>query len=206
METVTRSSAAQWLDLFERTPGGLPMQIQERGVRPITVPRASAKKVLKGLAADLNEIDFSVDDPNYPGAVRLSSISNSEDEFDFSFKTFLGECTDPNCPHPRGVISQREWDQCHYSRGCKSLKTHYRSTRARILLTRDSASLIDRVSGTCKTCGPYLYAVADSCFRPIADEMGELRDPIKLSEALLQSYAGIFRELLAERGTGKEND
>ncbi len=206
METVTRSSAAHWLDLFERTPGGLPMRIQERGVRPITVQRASAKKILKGLAANLSEVDFSVEDPNYPGAVRLSIISDSEEEFDFSFKTFLGECMDPNCPHPRGVISQREWDQRHYSRGCKSLKTHYRSTRARILVAHDFASLIDRVSGTGNMCGPYLYAVADSCFRPLAGETRELCDPIKLSEALLQSYAGMRREFLIECGTGKEND
>ncbi len=59
METLTRSSAAKWLDLFECTPGGLSMRIQTSGVRPIAVPRISAKRILKGLSANLSEIEFS---------------------------------------------------------------------------------------------------------------------------------------------------
>ena len=204
MDTVTRSSAAQWLDLFERTPGGLQMQIGGKGVHPITVPYASAKKILKGLAANLNEVNFSVDDPDYPGSVKLI-IGDDEEKFEFVFEIKLAECMDPNCPHPPGAISTPKWYRCH-DKQCKFLEIYGESIKARILIACDSAGVVGRVSGTGSMCGPYLHAVADSCFRPLAGEMGELRDPIKLSEALLKSYAGIGRKRLVECGTGKEND
>jgi len=205
METLTRSSAAKWLDLFECTPGGLSMRIQTSGVRPIAVPRISAKRILKGLSANLSEIEFSVDDPHYPGTVKLFVIRDRGDEFDFSFKTLLGECTDPNCPHPPGVISQNEWNQLHYPK-CKELKTHYKSIRARILIASDFASPVGRIGRGSKALERYLRTVADSCFRPFAGGTGKLRNPTELSEALLQSYVSVCRELLAECGTGKGND
>jgi len=204
METVTRASAAHWLDLFERTPCGLPMRIKPSGVLPITVPRVPAKRILKGLAANLNEIEFSVDDPNYPGPIKLI-VGNSGEEFDFSFQRFLCECTDPNCPHPPRVIFQEEWNQRHYPK-CKELKTHYKSIRARILIASDFASPVGRIGRGSKAFEPYLRTVADSCFRPLAGETGKLRNPTELSEVLLQSYASMCRELLAECGMGKEND
>ncbi len=203
-ETVTRSFAAKWLGLLDCTPGRLPMRIQESGVRPIAVAVASGNRILKGLAANYSEIGFSIDDPHYPGPVKLI-VSDSEEEFDFFFETFLGECTDPNCLYPPGIISQKEWNQMHYPK-CKTFKTHYKSIRARIMLVYDIHKLVERVGKDSTAFGPCFRVIADSCFRPFAGGTGELCDPIRLSEALLLSYVSRCGELLAECGTGKETD
>jgi hypothetical protein len=203
-ETVTRSSAAKWLCLFDLTPGGLPMRIQECGVRAIAVAGASGNKILRGLAANLREIGFSIDDPHYPGPVKLI-VSDSEDGFDFSFETSLGKCKNPNCPHPPGVISQSEWNDLHHPK-CKTFDTHYKSVRARIMLAYDIDWLVGQVGKGGLESGPHSRVIADGCFRPFAGGTGELRDPIKLGEALLQSYVSRCRELLVECGTGEEAD
>ncbi|MCR4424911.1 MAG: hypothetical protein NUW23_01790, partial [Firmicutes bacterium] len=142
MEYLTGDSAASWAARIKHLGEGIRVWIIPESSAPMMVPFVFRESVLTAIAGGQAESGFSLGLIGYPGAVKLVRGSGDSD-FVLETQTTLVRCQNPNCPYPRDLIPQEEWDRKHYP-GCKRCKSEYRVVKARLGIDYDLAHLAAR--------------------------------------------------------------